>query len=441
MGTLLLIGLFQTGCAVTQPRGEGKLERHLEASTNRGYYLYLPKDYANSDDSARRSRRWPLVVTFHGMKPFDNSLPQALEWEAEADRYGYLVVAPDLVAPDVLAQFPVRTIAPGFKADEEATIKIVDEVLANTAADPRNVLSTSWSSGGYLAHYMLNRHPEKFTCLAVRQSNFSSSVLDPEIAARSQNAPVLIINTENDFGVCLRESAEAVEWYKNHGYRNFGWVRLRGGGHERTPDLAADFFGRMAGIQPMHPPRVPIQRQALDGNAVGLALLSGKPLMPTPTPTPTNVASVRNSTRDTGRSDLLFAGGAPAGSPPPRTSPEPSPRIARGVETPPRENSTIMTPRRSVVAIRVSAAIGIEPLSLNFSAECPTDWFNSADFTWTLNGTMIGRGVNGAKVLTESGDYTLGLAVVTRNGDEYRSSKLIRVVPRSAANESPAFGN
>lgn len=437
-GTILLVaGLLQTGCAVTQPRGDGKLERHQEATTQRGYYLYLPKDYAGANDAARKARRWPLVVTFHGMKPFDNSLPQALEWEAEADRYGYLVLAPDLEAPDMLAQFPVRTLAPGFKSDEDATLKILDEVLANTCADPHNVLSTSWSSGGYLAHYMLNRHPDKFTCLAVRQSNFSAAVLDGALTARSQSAPVLIINTENDFGVCLRESAEGVEWYKSHGYHNFGWVRLRGGGHERTPDLAADFFGRIAGIQPLHPPRVLIQRQAMDGNAVGLALLSGKPINAPPAP----AVAVRNTTRDTGRNDLLFAS-SPAGAPTPaRTGTEAPARPGRSGETPPaRDAAAVTTPRRSQVAIRVSSAIGIEPLNLNYSAECPTDWFNSADFVWTLNGALIGRGVNGAKVLTESGDYTLGLAVVTRSGDEYRSSRLIRVVPRSTANEPPALG-
>jgi transposase InsO family protein len=41
--------------------------------------------------------------------------------------------------------------------------------------------------------------------------------------------------------------------------------------------------------------------------------------------------------------------------------------------------------------------------------------------------------VNGQKTLDEPGEYTLGLLVVTDNGAEYRSSRLIRVIPRIEA--------
>lgn len=429
--------LLVTGCAVPQPRGTGKLERHVEASSHRGYYLYLPRDYMNADENAKHSRRWPLIVSFHGMKPFDNSLSQAHELESEADRYGMIVLAPDLEAPDVLEQFPVRTVNNGFKSDEDATVQIIDEVLKSTGADSHNVMSTSWSSGGYLAHYMLNRHPERFTCLAVRQSNFSSSVLDADMTQRSRDYPILIVNTEGDFAVCLKESTEAVEWYQNHGYKNCAWVRLRGGGHERTPDLAADFFGRVAGVQQLHPPQAIVQRQAIDGNAAGLALLSGKPAGAPALAS----ADMRASNKETSHPDLLFANAATMNPTPTRNSgntvPQPKPAAARPLELTPTRDAQLVAAnqqQRSKVSIRVSSAIGIEPLSVSFSAECPNDWFNSADFAWTLNGSLIGRGVNGAKTLTEAGDYTLGLAVVTKSGDEFRSARVIRVVPRSAAN-------
>jgi len=417
----LLAGLLCGGCAVPQPRGQGKLERIVEPTTHRGYWLYLPRDYVRADEAQLRARRWPLVVTFHGMKPFDNAYPQAREWEQEADRYGFIVVAPELRAPDVLLQFPVRTVHPAFKSDEEATLAILDHVFANTYADPSNVMATSWSSGGYMAHYMLNRHPDRFTCLGVRQSNFSSSILDPEMTKRSIYHPIFIVNTQNDFAICRKESREAVQWYKSHGYKNVAWVVVKDKGHERTPDMAADFFGRVARVAPTSPPTVLARRQAIDGNPEGLALLSGQ--LPQFEPPPGQVVARR------------------VAAPAPETPPRPIPKRGSGTFRVRRlPSATAVTRRaeaipsrsttRSPVSIRLSSAIGIEPLHLGFSAECPASWYDKADFLWTLDGQHVTSGVNGQMTLTSAGRHTLGLLVVTQDGREYRAQRTIRVLPR-----------
>ncbi|MEW6253387.1 MAG: prolyl oligopeptidase family serine peptidase, partial [Planctomycetota bacterium] len=254
-----------------QPRGEGRREYLVEPVSQRGYHLYLPKDYVQADEAARAARRWPVVVTFHGMKPYDTATYQAHEWEQEADRYGLIVIAPVLKAfVFVIGEFPLRTINRDFKSDEVATLAILEHVLQTTQADPGNVLSTSWSSGGYMAHYMLNRHPDKFSCLAVRQSNFSATVLDSVTTAHSLYHPVMIVSTENDFVICKEESRDAIRWYESHGYRNLAWIYLKRLGHERTPDMAAAFFARVAGVTPSKPPAVLVGRQVIDGNASGL---------------------------------------------------------------------------------------------------------------------------------------------------------------------------
>lgn len=471
------------GCVVPQPRGEGKLTREVEPTTKRGYWRYLPKDYVKADDAGRRARRWPLVVTFHGMKPFDNALPQAEEWEAEADRYGYIVIAPELRAPDVLAEFPVTNVHPAFKSDEIATLAILDHMFATTAADPTNVLSTSWSSGGYMAHYMMNRHPERFTCLAVRQSNFSSSILDPEMCSRSQNHPILIINTENDFAICVDESRKARAWYSSRGYANLAWVVIRSLGHERTPDLAADFFGHVSGAQPRGSTTVLAQRQAIEGNETGIAFLSGKmsasrsatvasvspsstpprsspsapsatvipPPTPTPQPTPPRPAPPRPDVaqRPAPASPPITAVSSGGGDPEvqvrglPRvadarpTAPPPSPPAASPPLTPERASAIPArnVPRRDPTNIRVGSAIGLEPLHLSYSAEVPVDWYDTASFLWTLNGETLGTAVNGQKTIATPGEHLLELLVVTREGTEHRASRTIRVIPRlSAAN-------
>ncbi|MBU0637975.1 MAG: hypothetical protein KKB50_03860 [Planctomycetes bacterium] len=443
----LLLGLAATlvgtGCAVPQPRGGGQLSHVVEPTSKRGYWLYLPADYMKASASARASRTWPLVVTFHGMKPFDNARPQACEWEQEADRYNFVVLAPQLLAPDVLRQFPLHSITPAFKSDELATLAIMDHVAATLPIDRGNVLATSWSSGGYMAHYMFNRHPGRFTCLAVRQSNFSAEVLDPAATAESQYHPVLVLSTENDFAGCQRESREAIKWYTQHSYKNNFWIMIKDRGHERTPDMAADFFGRVAGIQPKHSPTALVQRQAIDGNPEGLAFLAGQSsrfqVPPTEPARGVEVAGTASPTAP-----------RPSGQP---QAWEPSTRGDRGVvrqerrpyastgstPTPERSADTAQAgPERSPLSIHVSSAIGIEPLHLGFWAECPPSWQRTANFLWTLDGVPICNGVNGQKTLAEPKEYTLGLRVVTADDEEYRAARLIRVLPRLNAGKLPA---
>lgn len=430
----VIVALGSTGCAVPQPRGAGQLDRIVDPGSSRGYWRYLPKPYIASSDAERKSRRWPLVVTFHGMKPFDNAHPQACEWQLEADRFGYVVIAPELRAPDVLLQFPVREVHPAFKGDEVASLAIMDHVFATTDADRSNVLSTSWSSGGYMAHYMVNRYPDRFTCLAVRQSNFSGSIMDATLADRSRRHPILIVNTQNDFAICLEESRQAREWYAANGYSNVAWIKIKHLGHERTPDLAADFFGRVAGVEPGFAPSVLVQRQAIEGNAEGLAFFAGKSQIAgnaqrsaDATPVARN-APARPETPSRSRPVRSGSDGV-------NTNRLPSDDMIAAAATPNRGNavSTAERPRRSPLAIRVSSAIGLQPMSLSFWAEAPSDWAGTASFQWTLDGQTIGNGLNGQKSLPEAGEFTLGLLAVTTDGSEHRVSRSIRVLPKSSA--------
>ncbi len=436
MRGLFLLGpalLMATGgCVVPQPRGNGALTHETEPRTGRGYYLYLPQSYVKSDADARRQRRWPLVMTFHGMKPFDTAPAQANEWQQEADRYGYVVVAPELRAPDVLRQFPVRTVSEAFKSDEVASLAILDRVLADTDADPSNVLATSWSSGGYMAHYMVNRHPTRFTCLAVRQSNFSKTILDTSRVSESRYHPILIVNTQNDFKVCQEESAEAVQWYENHGYQNMWWLKVSELGHERTPDMAADFFGRVAGVGPTGSSPVLAQRTVIDGNPEGIAMLAGKlpdlqyppslassadyqPLPATPRRRPVDAAPI-----------TPFAAGD-AGA-----LPDVDAKPIRVAPPTPRRSLTALTPmseREPRVSVRVSSALGLEPLYVGFTVDCPADWTRSADFLWTLDGKELCRGMNGQKTLTDPGVYNLAVKVTAPDGKTYDANRTIRVLP------------
>jgi hypothetical protein len=284
-----------------------------------------------------------------------------------------------------------------------------------------------------MAHYMLNRHPDRFTCLAVRQSNFSPTVLHPDLTRRSLYHPILIINTENDFAVCKRESREAVQWYETHGYKNEFWIVIKRGGHERTPDLAAYFFGLVSGVQPNSPPTVLVQRQAIDGNEEGIAFLSGRVAHFDVAPT----SELASRHRPPARFQIPAGQSRNSASTPPPVAGGGTVQ-AFGGDGDSRVKRTTAIPRRTVqrnpLKIRVSSAIGIEPLHLGFSAECPLSWRETADFLWTLNGEPIGHGVNGQKTLVQAGEHTLTVLVVTANGEEHRATRTIRVLPRLERN-------
>ncbi len=266
---VLLVGLvacLSSGCAVPQPRGKGKLDLVTDERYKWPYWIYRPEEYMaqmkrgvdTPVHPATKNGKWPLVVSFHGMKPFDNCYPQALEWQEEADRYGFVMIAPQLRTSDLFMQFPLKDPdLPYVREDVKTSHAAIREVISKMPIDKDRVLSTSWSSGGYMAHYMVNRFPRMFSCLAVRQSNFSAEMLDPSRIRYYRNMPVGVFWTSNDFVICQVESRKAVEWYRRHGFKDFSWGIFQGLGHERTPQSAAALFAMQCGIKPRKPAEFP----------------------------------------------------------------------------------------------------------------------------------------------------------------------------------------
>jgi len=256
LSILLLVGglLVSTGCAVPQPRGHGKYELRLEPATKTWYHLYLPVDYVrnNGQHPNLNVKRWPLVMTFHGMKPYDNALPQEREWEQEADNYGYIVCAPQLETSDSFMEYPLTKEHSYVLRDKRNVIAVMDHVFATTLADPRRVLSTSWSCGGYLAHYFPNRFPDRFSCIATRLSNFSSKLMIEETVPQYKDrVAVAVFLGDSDFPACKYESEEAVAWYKARGF-NVSGKQIDNMGHQRIPQTAAAFFAEHLKIEPLN---------------------------------------------------------------------------------------------------------------------------------------------------------------------------------------------
>ncbi len=375
-GVCLLIVVLVSGCIVGQAPGRGRCVHLREASSGAPYWLYFPQGYDDPAPAGTVKSRRPLVMTFHGMKPFDSSGSQIREWQQEADRYGFVVCAPRLLVADVTGPLPLSNPNhPSLKHDERNIVAIMDELYRTTDIDPNHVLSTSWSYGGYVAHYMANRYPERFSCIAVKQSNFNENILDPSTVPRYRDRKVAIYYTENDFAICRRESRRAADWYARQGFDLTSGV-FEKKGHERTPSVAAEFFARTCGVEARTPPRelaeLQIKLEHLDGSRKGRETVPGDGR-------PTGIAAARPSVSGN-------------------------------------------------VLVRVSPTAGIAPLRVVYWAVLPAAIGKGADLLWTDNGEPMSNGAHGQKVFTRIGDHLVELLVTTPTGTEYRASQTVTVV-------------
>lgn len=488
-GVILLAAgvlLTQSGCAVPQKPGHGKQMQLVEPETRTTYWLYLPEEYVKNNGQHAKGERWPLVVTLHGLRPYDNAVWQNREWQEEADRYGFIVLAPDLRTCDSLTmQFPLHDPTLSYvKEDERAILAIMDDVFRRTNADPTRVLVTSFSSGGYLAHFMANQHPERFTVLAVRGSNFNRDLLSPAQISKYRHMPIGIFFGQNDLPVCRTESMEAIEWYRQHRFHVEAKM-VNGMGHERRPQVAAAYFARAVGVSPKTPPDlgglVVMDIPGQESSATPPRPLP-KPILPT-TPPPDLAASSTLPSATGGRKatvpvrekppaggELIFSGsdavsGAASSRQPRQVEPtRPTARPLPSVNTNSRSTATPKRPirqpydtageglpehpeglpspatlpsRGKTLDLNLSAAISVKgnsvgqaPFWIDLSAVIPAAMREGASILWTDNGVPVGSGsFQTQAVLREPGAHHIAAHIFTSDDRQITAMKTVQVLP------------
>ncbi len=444
-----------TGCAVNQSPGNGTCLHLNEATTGAAYWLYLPEGYNDPPPKGEPRPLHPLVMTFHGLKPFDNEHSQIREWQQEADRYGFVVCAPSLHVPAFSSPLPLED--PDnvrLKRDEGAILAIMDELYRTVDVDPTKVLSTSWSYGGYVAHYMANRYPERFSCIGVRQSNFCEKLLDVNNVPAYRDHPVAVFFTENDFAICRRESQEAAKWYVRQGF-DLTYAVFEKKGHERTPGVAAEFFARTCGAEAKTPPIelaqmqvkiLPVRanaahqggdgstgsardvgnKQGPEGRFTGISGQSANPgsrmVTPKRVPATKGMGSVQKRSATSGRAALHVR---------PVPMDKSTPLGDTGSSGQARENSPEDT---GGIRIRVSATVGVAPMSVWYSAIVPKQLNAGSNVVWTDNGATISKGFNGQRVFREPGRHELIARITGADGQQYQVSRSITVMRRNAKN-------
>jgi poly(3-hydroxybutyrate) depolymerase len=445
---VVLAAALTAGCAVPQQRGAGQQFHKIEPQTSRGYWLYLPEDYAQGI-RANPNRRWPVVVTFHGMKPFDRASAQAREWQYEADNYGLIVIAPELKTSDLMMEFPLRKMHNYVREDERAVLNVMEQVFRTTQADSTRVLASSWSSGGYMAHYMVNRHPNLFTCLAPRQSNFSASILDEANVPYYQDMPIGVFFGQNDFDVCRKESVEAIRWYKEHNFKFVDGRVVIGLGHERTPQTGAAFFARVS-----KPPILPVRPALAQETLARLRLVPAEfagisdlaptePTLAARSPAdeltrPNPPLSNRSPADELARPVLASAqnGGSVGGASPSGRAGGPNrPRLLTGTAgssgskaAAPPAPPTPAQPAAVNIRVVASPKIGLAPLYVSFDVQAPTEILQGGSCLWTDNDEPICNSPTGQRIITATGDHVLCVILQTKDRHEYRAWTTVKVL-------------
>ncbi len=220
----------------------GKIDFLKDPATGRTYHLYVPTTYTPK-------RRYPLVITAHGTFPFDHAAGQRDRWVGVAERHGLIVCAPDFDAATGLLGVPEDRPAPELLRDEKAVLHILDALQARYRIDPDAVMITGWSAGGYPAHFIGLRHPDRFRCIVGRTANFSPHLVTDATARRARHLHVYVYFGEGDLPGFDAMNRQANAWYTLRQFPNFE-IRRMPGGHDPSPVEAARYFLKLIGRWP-----------------------------------------------------------------------------------------------------------------------------------------------------------------------------------------------
>lgn len=223
---------FLSGCPVTQPQQTPVDAKHLtESQSGRDYWLYVPSYYDGSRD-------WPLVITLHGTHGWDSSRAQIKEWKHLAEQQGFIVAAPSLKSVQGIAPVVRQWWYDDVRSDEQAILRLLEELTESHAVDKNAVILTGFSAGGYPLYYTGLRNPEKFDMVIARACNSDTGLLDQvELTEETRKLPVVIFWGKDDLKPLRDQSWQAFRYLRERGCVNTEREELKGG-HLRRPEFA-----------------------------------------------------------------------------------------------------------------------------------------------------------------------------------------------------------
>ncbi len=224
--------LMLAGCP-SEPTGETPVGKWLlkEPVTGQNYYIYVPNRYSHE-------RPAPVIISCHGTVPYDVSNSHIETWKGFGERYGFIIVCPDMVGTDgIFGDGPVNAML----ENEHRILSILSTLSHMYNIDRANVFLTGFSGGGFPAYFVGLRHPDIFRAIAPRNSNFNENNLDGWYPPEANNMPVFIVWGDNDPEPIKVQAQNGVSYLRRKGFRPVTKV-LPNTGHERKPRYAMDFF-------------------------------------------------------------------------------------------------------------------------------------------------------------------------------------------------------
>ncbi len=188
------------GCAAL---GGGRLPESVitaqDPALGRDYLLYRPAVYD-------RDRDWPLVVACHGGIG-DSPKAQIKQWHELADKYGFLVVAPQLLSSGKAEKLP---------DDERHILSVVDHVRAGQSISDDRILMYGQGTGALPAFITALGAPDIFRTIAVSEPKFQVDDLTNMNRALDPYQPLLIRYNSHDL-VLGKHVRDSVDWLREHG--------------------------------------------------------------------------------------------------------------------------------------------------------------------------------------------------------------------------------
>ncbi len=205
---LSLLVVSASGCAsLIDPNVPEPLRARVEPEFDREYLLYRPSSY-------NREQAWPLIVVCHSSFP-DSPNKRIRAWTQEAERTGFLVVAPQLTGNS--KGFPAKPekYIPLLQQDEGHILAAIRHVQAGHTISEDRIFIHGFSGGAYAALYTGLKHPEIFRAISVAQPKFDEDYLATIVELIDPYQPVFV------------ERSVADTLTGKHGGRCIDWLRAR----------------------------------------------------------------------------------------------------------------------------------------------------------------------------------------------------------------------